>query len=1006
MTSRITVRGRDFINPDGSRWLPAGTNARWGAMKQSDMPYLASLGFTALRNEIPIYQTGVAGDAYDPLSPQTAYLSQAYLDTLDQIVDWAEPYLKVHPAIHSKCYRSGLLDDGVSPDPYCGDTTTYPDGANLWSDPSKKALWLLQVAFIANRYKNRPHVWAIEIMNESDPTGYNDAAVNAMMALGVDTVREIDQDMVVIVGGNGGYANFKIAAAYMPTKQNVAYTWDHFDQPGPDLNNPNSIVSRIASLDSRFEIVLAFQADKNVALFCNQFGSRIGVDPDRIVLAHQAQQLTDAGIGWTQWEYRAPGPGPATYGWVDGSSGTDVVRASDPAILGAAARRLTASAALPVPGPRVPDRNPGVVYVEKSPVFLVSLLSPTDTLYPLAPKVIDGNVREQMMLADALTGAPLDLRAEIAGAQSAYQTDPLYAARQVTKSGYTVLWLTASATGGRCNNFYGIQEPRSYSRAGGIVQVDCAQFDWVDNNRRIKVAFAQRSDLTAICEVLDFAQQSGDTTRLLLRELYTTSTRPDIAPGTITDPTGLVHDLQSGANCHPQITMLNAMLGGVLEVYNFGIGGSNTSDWVPGELRDYLDGLPLFDFVFCDFGYGNDLTEVFSSSADIFARIDEPLTWAEGRGRQVFMLGAEGARPGGDATPEPNPWATADFTSLQLLNRYMRAWLQTRHHNVRYVEGETRFMRAATRGAVDTYSLRHGLPPQEFLDNKGIHRTPTGGLDTARGLAEAVLPFVSPYPTLSNNYTDCIAIASVPDLGGLRNPNLLLAWYGDVPTIEVLVFGLIFIGTGVDGTSADGSGFTGNMSGSLEMFEADGGGRGMRLYFNDPVDGGATFNLYYRGYEYDFTDDHSQTVHVDARILTQINDPANQGVDLDLIGKFEFGGFNEDSLLRFTAGLFAIDTDSGQAKCIAAWYSDSGVQGMVGGQRAWTCGPNGIHRAGNGPIVIPTDRVFTDAWIQFTWEGTPLVSPAFPMGEMWAEIEELQLSHRRLLATPAAGSWS
>jgi hypothetical protein len=650
-------------------------------------------------------------------------------------------------------------------------------------------------------------------------------------------------------------------------------------------------------------------------------------------------------------------------------------------------------------GPRVPTKNTGVVFVNRDSVPIVSLLGPTDTDYASAPKIIDNNLRQQIMLGDPLTGEPLDLRGDIANLTTL--------SRQVTKSGYTALWLTASATGARCNNFYGIPDPETYSRVNGIVRVRCAEFAWVDNNRRVKIAFAQRSDLTAICEVIDFAQQSGEATELTLRELYTTSTRPDVAEGSITDPTGLVHDLQSGPNCHPQITMLNTMLGGVLDVIGpFGISGSNTLDWAPGVLRDYIDGFPRFDYVFCDWGYGNDLTDVFSTSSDIFARIDEALTWAETRGHHVFMLGAEGARPGGDATPEPNPWATPDFTSLQILNRYMRTWLQTRHRSVHYVEGEARWMRAAARGAVDTYSLRHGLPPVEFNDNKGIHRTPTAGLETARGLAEAVLPTITSYPVLSSNYTDCAAIASTPDLGGLKNPNLFMGWYGDVPTVEVLVFGLIFIGTGIEGTTADGSGFADGMSGFLEMFEADGGGRGMRLYFADPVGGGAKLNLYYRGYQYDFEDDLGGMVHVDARILTPLNDPANQGVELDLLGSFEFGGFNEDSLLRFTAGLFAIDTDSGHAKCIAAWYSDSGVQTMQGGQRAWTGGANGIHRAGNGPIVIPTGRTFTDAWIQFSWEATPLVGPTYPMGEMWAEIEEIQLCRRLQLATPADGSWS
>lgn len=65
----------------------------------------------------------------------------------------------------------------------------------------------------------------------------------------------------------------------------------------------------------------------------------------------------------------------------------------------------------------VPDKNPGVMFLERNLVPLVSLVPP-DATYATAPTVIDGNWRQQMMLADPQTGAPLDLQADIATAQA------------------------------------------------------------------------------------------------------------------------------------------------------------------------------------------------------------------------------------------------------------------------------------------------------------------------------------------------------------------------------------------------------------------------------------------------------------------------------------------------------------------------------------------------------------------------------------------------------------
>lgn len=65
--------------------------------------------------------------------------------------------------------------------------------------------------------------------------------------------------------------------------------------------------------------------------------------------------------------------------------------------------------------PNIPDVNPGVADIGGTFVEIVSLLGPNATPQN-SPQVIGGNVRKQIVLADPLTGKPLDLQAAVGGA--------------------------------------------------------------------------------------------------------------------------------------------------------------------------------------------------------------------------------------------------------------------------------------------------------------------------------------------------------------------------------------------------------------------------------------------------------------------------------------------------------------------------------------------------------------------------------------------------------------
>jgi len=576
---------------------------------------------------------------------------------------------------------------------------------------------------------------------------------------------------------------------------------------------------------------------------------------------------------------------------------------------------------------------------------------------------------------------------------------------QTHQHGFTVGWFAASRTGGRDNNFYGIPSPSSYQRINGRVTVNSARFDWCHKGRKVKVAFAQRSELMAWGVVVSFTHLDANTTQVVLDELFTPEPRPDIALGSVTDGTGLLHDLQSGANCHPEQTMLNVMCEGNLRIFNFAISGATTSTWSNPGLQSYVLGMPRFDLVIFELD-GNDLTFPTRSMAAIFASCEPLIKFFLSRGRTGVLMLAAGAREGFDFDPSdpdylPNPELTPDFTTFILGNAWQREKLAARHPNLRVVDGAMRVLRASLYGDENTDDILHGLMPEPFLDNKDIHGTPWLGYESASADFEQIADLVRPYCPLSYTRPDCYYLAPQGDIGGMTNPHATAGWFGAVPTTPVVIPGLnLTIGTGVAGMTGGGHGFTSKMDGYVKVRNGD-DCREVRFAFNDPEDGGATLVLEWRG----FVDTDADGNPVDLTYLRMLNDARWRGVDLSLLWKFGFWGFKQIGLLRVTAGLFGVA--GGQEIGLCAAYSDTGIQGMQGGHRTWGKGISGQHRGANNTFRLPTpDVVFTDAFFRLQFDGNPLTGPAYPMGKLRGFVQAPIIRADFDLAPALPGSWS
>lgn len=342
--SRLVLDGANILLPDGTPFFPFGTNQRWELAQQRDAAYIRStIGATWVRIEFPWWQQGSAGEGRDDNSPGN--IAPAYLAKLIQLVGWyTEQGLWVDIALHSKCGRSGTpsdSDDGL----YCAlpdDPSAWPNGRNFWTDPTERAKVLETLAFIAATFKDTPGIGAYEPLNEPDPPGYTSADVAAFYVEAMDAMLAQDPRAIFIIGGTGGYSPAKIDGVYIPGRSNVIYTFDWFDQPGTDPNNPKPISERETSLKSRLQRPLAFRDGANVPILPQQFGSHYGVDTAREILQYQLTQLAKNKVPGFQWELRAPTVGPvagaSTYGWVwNRGDGIDTIRATDEALMISAA---------------------------------------------------------------------------------------------------------------------------------------------------------------------------------------------------------------------------------------------------------------------------------------------------------------------------------------------------------------------------------------------------------------------------------------------------------------------------------------------------------------------------------------------------------------------------------------------------------------------------------------------------------------------------------------------
>ncbi|MBX2963357.1 MAG: cellulase family glycosylhydrolase [Cyclobacteriaceae bacterium] len=296
-------------------WFQAGSarEIHFTMFTKKDFEQIKSLGCDVVRLPINLhYMTNGAPDyTLDPL----------FLTMLDQVVDWAEE-LQIH-----------LILDNHTFDP---DVDTSPDVIH----PLKKT-WVQ----MAEHFKDRSDLIYYEILNE--PHGIDDELWAQIQQEVIDTIREYDTQHYIIVGGAGwnGYYNLSELPVYDDDK--LIYTFHFYDPfifthqgatwgspsmaslagvpfpynaasmpPTPDnlkgtwvesaINNYaiDGTINRVRQL---IDIAVAFKEQRNVPVFCGEFGVYIpnSNNVDRIRWYEVVvNYLNQKGISWTVWDYK------------------------------------------------------------------------------------------------------------------------------------------------------------------------------------------------------------------------------------------------------------------------------------------------------------------------------------------------------------------------------------------------------------------------------------------------------------------------------------------------------------------------------------------------------------------------------------------------------------------------------------------------------------------------------------------------------------------------------
>ena len=280
---------------------------------KQDFINIKSLGCDVIR--LPINFRGMTNGSPDYV------FDNVFLNFLDEVTDWAEE-VQINLILDNHTF-----DVNVS-------TSVHADNELIpqWTQ-------------IAERFKDKSSYIYYEILNE--PHGINDVNWNSIQQRVVEAIRGIDTVHTIIVGGAGwnGFNNLSAIPVY--DDSNLIYTF-HFYEPfffthqgadwvgTPSFSNianvpfpysadkmpqlPDGLAGSwvgtsynnyknegtVEKVKNLIDIAVAFKEERNVEVFCGEFGVYIPNSPrdDRVYWYETVRSyFEEKNISWTIWDY-------------------------------------------------------------------------------------------------------------------------------------------------------------------------------------------------------------------------------------------------------------------------------------------------------------------------------------------------------------------------------------------------------------------------------------------------------------------------------------------------------------------------------------------------------------------------------------------------------------------------------------------------------------------------------------------------------------------------------
>ncbi|MEM8967318.1 MAG: cellulase family glycosylhydrolase [Bacteroidota bacterium] len=302
-------RGLNLTN-----WFQVGSaqQIQFTRYTREDFEQIKSLGCDVVRLPINLHfmTNGAPNYTVDPL----------FYEFLDLVIDWTEE-LDIHLILDNHTF-----DPAESTDPVVGDIL--------------KIVW----PQLAARYRDRSEKLYYEVLNE--PHGIEAEVWNTIQGEVIDAIREVDTKHTIIVGGNNFNSYRSLAGMPNYDDDNLIYTFHFYDpfiftHQGASWTSPSMVSLKdvpfpyevsempsfpndlrgswiesafngynqegnVARVKSLIEIAAQFQRERQVPVFCGEFGVYIpnSDESSRVFWYEEVRKmLEEANISWTIWDY-------------------------------------------------------------------------------------------------------------------------------------------------------------------------------------------------------------------------------------------------------------------------------------------------------------------------------------------------------------------------------------------------------------------------------------------------------------------------------------------------------------------------------------------------------------------------------------------------------------------------------------------------------------------------------------------------------------------------------